>query len=330
MAPVSTIPRLGNDRPTAAASVASLTIASVLIGFGAVMTFLGAAYLQDVRLLAEAPGAFWAFICGQPLADGMTAPLILIAGVVGLMAASVLLLRPATRLRMGVAAAVLLSAPVAAGVGYLFGEANRAAVQSAPAIAYLTPPRPMPDFALTNTAGGVTRLSDLRGKGVLLFFGYTHCPDVCPLSLSEMRKVKAALGKDAERVAFVFVSVDGARDTPEKLQRYLRIFDPEFIGLTGPESKVRLVALEYGAHFRANRVAGQERYTVDHTADTFVLDAGGRWRLAYAMSTPADVVAREVRKVIHDVPGKPPLSSFELIMTAAKIVIPAQSPPSRA
>ena len=306
MAPVRTIPRIGNDRQSTAASVASLTIASVLIGFGAVMTFLGAAYLQDVRLLAEVPGAFWAFICGQPLADGMAAPLILLAGVISLMAASgLLLLRPATRLRMGVAVAVLLSAPVAGGVGYLLGEANRAAVQSPPAIAYLTPPRPMPDFALTNAASGVTRLSGLRGKVILLFFGYTNCPDICPLSLSEMRKVKAALGTDAERVAFVFISVDGARDTPEKLRRYLRIFDPEFIGLTGPENQVRLAALEYGAHFRANRVAGQERYTVDHTADTFVLDAHGRWRLAYAMNTPADVVAREVRKIIHDVPEKP-------------------------
>jgi protein SCO1/2 len=302
MTPISITPRPGNDRPSAAASVASLTIASVLIGFGAVMTFLGATYLQDVRLLAEAPGAFWAFICGQPLADGMIAPLILIAGVAGLLAAGGLLLRPATRLRMGMAAAVLLSAPVAAGVGYLFGEANRAAIQSPPAIAYLNPPRAMPDFALTNTAGGVTRLSDLRGKVVLLFFGYTHCPDICPLSLSEMRKVKAALGKDADRVAFVFISVDGTRDTPDRLHRYLRIFDPEFIGLTGPENQVRLVALEYGAHFRANRVAGQERYTVDHTADTFILDADGRWRLAYGMSTPPDVAAREVRKVIYDAP----------------------------
>ncbi|PJF46605.1 MAG: hypothetical protein CUN48_12970, partial [Candidatus Thermofonsia Clade 3 bacterium] len=80
--------------------------------------------------------------------------------------------------------------------------------------------------------GSVTRLSDLRGKTVMLFFGYTHCPDVCPLALSEMRKVKAALGKDAERIAFVFVSVDGTRDTPEVLRRYVRIFDPDFIGLT--------------------------------------------------------------------------------------------------
>jgi protein SCO1/2 len=114
-----------------------------------------------------------------------------------------------------------------------------------------------------------------------------------------MRKVKAALGRDADRVAFVFVSVDGTRDTPEQLRRYLRIFDPTFIGLTGPESQVRLIALEYGAHFRSNRVAGEARYTVDHTADTFVLDAQGRWHLVYGINTPTEAVVREVRKVIR-------------------------------
>ncbi len=274
-------------------------MASVLIGFGAVMSFLGAAYLQDVRLLAEAPAAFWAFICGQPLADAMIPPLILIAGTASAVTASALLLRPASRLRAAVASVVVLGTLAAAGSGYLFGAANRAAVQTPQAIAYLTPPRPMPDFALTNGDGGITRLSDLRGKTVMLFFGYTHCPDICPLALSEMRKVKAALGKDAEQVAFVFVSVDGTRDTPEALRRYVRIFDPDFIGLTGPESQVRLIALEYGAHFRSNRVGSSMTYTVDHTADTFVIDAQGRWRFAYGMNAPTEAVVREVRKVIR-------------------------------
>jgi protein SCO1/2 len=269
------------------------------MGFSAVMSFLGAAYLQDVALLAEAPAAFWAFICGQPLTDAMIPPLILIAGALSAVVASALLLRPATRLRLAIAAVVLLSTLVAAGSGYVFGAANRSAVQTPQAIAYLTPPRPMPDFALTNGDGGITRLSDLRGKAVLLFFGYTHCPDICPLALSEMRKVKAALGKDAEKVAFVFVSVDGTRDTPEVLRRYVRAFDPAFIALTGPESQVRLIALEYGAHFRSNRTSNATTYTVDHTADTFVIDAKGHWRFAYGMNAPTETVVREVRKVIR-------------------------------
>jgi protein SCO1/2 len=276
-----------------------LIAASALAGFGAVMTFLGAAYVQDIRLLAEAPAAFWAFICGQPLADDMTAPLILSAGALSLLAAAGLLLHPMARLNLAVAGVVVLAIPAMAGAGYLMGEANRTAIPPSVPIAYLTPPRPMPDFALTNAQNGVTRLSDLRGKVVLLFFGYTNCPDVCPLALSQMRKVKAALGRDADRVAFVFVSVDGTRDTPEQLRRYLRIFDPTFIGLTGPESQVRLIALEYGAHFRSNRVAGEARYTVDHTADTFVLDAQGRWHLVYGINTPTEAVVREVRKVIR-------------------------------
>ncbi|GIV85580.1 MAG: hypothetical protein KatS3mg052_2587 [Candidatus Roseilinea sp.] len=285
--------------PPASTLLARLMVTSALIGFGTVMSFLGAAYLQDVKLLAEVPAAFWAFICGQPLADAMVAPLVLIAGELSAILASALLLRPVTRLRAATAGLVMFGALAAAGSGYLFGAANRAAVQTPQAIAYLTPPRPMPDFALTNSDGGITRLSDLRGKTVMLFFGYTHCPDVCPLALSEMRKVKAALGKDAERVAFVFVSVDGTRDTPEVLRRYVRIFDPDFIGLTGPESQVRLIALEYGAHFRSNRVGNSTTYTVDHTADTFVLDAQGRWRFAYGMKAPTETVVREVRKVIR-------------------------------
>lgn len=297
MAPITRLPSVTDRSPSP--SIVSLTIASVLIGFSAVMSFLGAAYLQDVKLLAEAPAAFWAFICGQPLADAMIPPIILIAGVTSAVAASALLLRSATQLRLAIAAVVLLSTLVAAGGGYLFGAANRAAVQTPQAIAYLTPPRPMPDFALTNSDGGITRLSDLRGKTVLLFFGYTHCPDICPLALSEMRKVKAALGKDAEKVAFVFVSVDGTRDTPEVLRRYVRIFDPNFIGLTGPESQVRLIALEYGAHFRSNRTGNATTYTVDHTADTFVIDAQGRWQFAYGMNAPTETVVREVRKVIR-------------------------------
>jgi|YNPMSStandDraft_1061717.scaffolds.fasta_scaffold42725_2 protein SCO1/2 len=290
-----------NASPSQAASgtLIKLMAASALAGFGAVMTFLGAAYLQDIRLLAEAPAAFWAFICGQPLADGMTAPLILSAGALSLLAAAGLLLRPAAKLNLAVAGVAVLAIPAAAGAGYLMGEANRAAISPSVPIAYLTPPRPMPDFALTNAQGGVTRLSDLRGRVVLLFFGYTHCPDICPLALSEMRKVKAALGQEADRAAFVFVSVDGTRDTPEQLRRYLRIFDPTFIGLTGPESKVRLIALEYGAHFRSNRVADEPRYTVDHSADTFVLDAQGRLNLVYGMHTPTEAIVREVRRVIR-------------------------------
>ncbi|MCS7057194.1 MAG: SCO family protein [Thermoflexales bacterium] len=297
MASISSIPPVANRHPSA--SLALLTVASVLIGFGVVASFLGAAYLQDVALLAEAPAAFWAFICGQPLADTMIAPLILIAGALSAILASALLLQPATRLRVVIAGVTLLSTLVAAGSGYVFGAANRAAVQPLKAIAYLTPPRPMPDFALTNDAGGVTRLSDLRGKTVLLFFGYTHCPDICPMALSRMRKLKASLGEDAKQVAFVFISVDGTRDTPAVLRRHVRLFDPDFIGLTGAESQVRLVALEYGAHFRSNRTGNSRTYTVDHTADTYVIDAQGRWRFAYGISAPIETVVREVRQVIR-------------------------------
>lgn len=288
---------------------AILMIAAVLFGFGTVLILIGAAYLQDIRLLAEAPAAFWAFVCGQPLTDAMLPAVMGLIGMLCVVAAAVLAIRPGaqrgvrpSRKPGWLIAGVMLSlALTAGGVGYALGEVNRANQQPPPAIAYLDPPRLMPDFALTNAEGELTRLSDLRGKTVLLFFGYTHCPDVCPLALSDLRRVKAALGGDAQHLAVVFVSVDGRRDSPAVLRRYVTAFDPAFVGLTGSERDVRRIALEYGAHFRVNRSdADAGSYTVDHSADTFVIDAQGRWRMAYALGAPIEAVVREVRKIIRE------------------------------
>ena len=95
------------------------------------------------------------------------------------------------------------------------------------------PANPAPEFELTQGNGSSFRLSEKRGDVVLLFFGYTSCPDVCPTTLSEMKRVMADLGADAERVQVVFVTVDPERDTPEKLKDYVSIFNPAFIGLSG-------------------------------------------------------------------------------------------------
>ena len=157
----------------------------------------------------------------------------------------------------------------------------------------LDPPKEVGDFTLTNQDGQPFRLSDLRGRVALLFFGYTNCPDICPTTLSEFKRVKALLGDDAERVVFVFVSVDGARDTPERLAAYVRAFDPQFIGLTGDDAALRPIARDFGVFYQRVNYESDTNYLVDHTASTFVVDQQGRLRLVFPYGTdPAAIVAR--------------------------------------
>jgi protein SCO1 len=160
----------------------------------------------------------------------------------------------------------------------------------------LDPPKEIGHFTLTDHTGQPFHLSDLRGKVALLFFGYTNCPDVCPTTLAEFKRVKALLGDDAARVAFVFVSVDGERDTPEQLAAYMRAFDPEFIGLMGDDATIRTIARDYGVFFQ--RVSYEESaasYLVDHTASTFGVDQEGRLRLVFSYGTDPAAIAARVR-----------------------------------
>jgi protein SCO1/2 len=157
----------------------------------------------------------------------------------------------------------------------------------------LDPPKEVGDFTLTDQDGQPFRLSDLHGRVALLFFGYTNCPDICPTTLAEFKRVKALLGDDAGRVAFVFVSVDGARDTPERLAAYVRAFDPQFIGLTGDDATLRPIARDFGVFYQRVNYESDTNYLVDHTASTFVVDQQGRLRLVFPYGTdPAAIVAR--------------------------------------
>lgn len=157
----------------------------------------------------------------------------------------------------------------------------------------LDPPKEVSDFTLTDHTGQPFRLSNLRGKVALLFFGYTNCPNVCPTTLGDFKRVKALLGQDAARVAFVFVSVDGERDTPDQLAIYVRAFDPDFIGLMGDDATIRTIARDYGVFYQRVSYEGAAGYLVDHTASTFGVDQDGRLRLVFSYGTdPAAIVAR--------------------------------------
>ncbi len=130
---------------------------------------------------------------------------------------------------------------------------------------------------LPDTAGRVRHLADFRGKAVVLFFGFTHCPDVCPTTLADMAGVMKSLGADADRVQMIFVTVDPERDTPEALAQYVRAFDPRFIALRGDLPATERVAKDFKIYFEKRKEG--DTYTVDHSAQSYVFDPQGRLRL---------------------------------------------------
>ena len=172
--------------------------------------------------------------------------------------------------------------------------------QPQPVGALINPPQPMPNFELLDQNGKLTRLSDLRGKAVLMIFGYTHCPDICPLTLVNFKRIKAGLGEAAGKINFVFISVDGERDTPEVMKAYVDSFDSTFMGLTERAFVVALVAAPYGARFeRKITRTNQAEYVVGHTADTYLLDAEGRLLKKYAYGTEPERMAQDVMRLLN-------------------------------
>ena len=162
----------------------------------------------------------------------------------------------------------------------------------------VSPPRTLTDFTLTSHEGTPLRLSDLRGKAVLLFFGYTRCPDFCPTTLVEFRDVKRDLGADAANVAFVFISVDAEADSPEILGQYITNFDPAFIGLHGDAATLSRIGPEYDLYFRKRDVGGATGYLIDHTAITYLIDRDGRLAIIFPYGTPAAAMATDIRAIL--------------------------------
>jgi protein SCO1/2 len=155
------------------------------------------------------------------------------------------------------------------------------------------------DFSLRDAEGRARSLRDYRGKLVVLFFGYTRCPDVCPTTLADLRDVLRRLDKDAEHVQVLFVTLDPERDTPEMLARYVPAFDRRFIGLSGSAAQTAAVVERFG--LVVERQGGEDGgYTLDHTASLFVFDRDGRLRLEVPHGTPAEVLANELRALLRD------------------------------
>jgi protein SCO1/2 len=162
----------------------------------------------------------------------------------------------------------------------------------------IAPPRTLADFTLTSQTGAPLALHDLRGKAILLFFGYTRCPDVCPTTLGEFKGTKKLLGAAADNVAFVFVSVDPDQDTTEVLARYVGAFDPAFIGLRGDPATLKKIGPDYDLFYRKVPVSGSTTYTVDHTSTAYLIDRQGRLRVIFPYGTPAAALATDVRALL--------------------------------
>lgn len=154
------------------------------------------------------------------------------------------------------------------------------------------------DFELTDHNGKVRHLADFKGKVVVMFFGYTQCPDVCPTSMAELAEVKKALGADGDKLQGLFVTVDPARDTPEVLKGYMENFDPTFLALYTTPEKLEALAKDFKVYYK--RVNGQTptSYTMDHSAGSYIYDTQGNLRLFTRYGSGAQVLAADIQQLL--------------------------------
>lgn len=155
------------------------------------------------------------------------------------------------------------------------------------------------DFKLTDHNGQVRTLADFKGKAVAVFFGYTHCPDVCPTTLADFAAALKILGPDeAARVQVIFVTVDPERDTPEMLRQFVPAFNPSFLGMYTDAASLALLAKEYKVVFQKTAQKGPGDYLIDHSAGTYVYDPQGRLRLLMPYGSPPEAIAGDLKTLL--------------------------------
>jgi protein SCO1/2 len=187
----------------------------------------------------------------------------------------------------------LLIATVAAGV-FLFSKPD-----TFRGTAYAEPYPVASEFELTRQDGAQFRLSEMRGKVVLLFFGYTSCPDVCPTTMAELKQALEKVGADADQVQVVYVTVDPQRDTPERVQKYVSHFNPDFIGLSGSESELAKVWNDYGVFREIVDGTSAAGYLVNHTARVTMIDQQGNLRVSFPFDTPVENIVHDLELLIE-------------------------------
>ncbi len=163
--------------------------------------------------------------------------------------------------------------------------------------AVITPPKPMPNFTLQSAQRAIS-LNDFRGKLVVLYFGYTNCPDICPLTLANLRQAMDRIGDKAKDVQVLFISVDWKRDTPEKLASYASVFRPDFIGLIGTQEQIDKTTKDYGIFYLLNIADKNGYYSVDHTASVLVLNRKGELTLTWPNNIRPDQIASDLTQLL--------------------------------
>lgn len=160
--------------------------------------------------------------------------------------------------------------------------------------------RALADFALTDQAGRPFGRTQLRGRWTFLFFGFTNCPDVCPTTLATLAEVRRRLAdlQAADRPAVVLVSVDPARDTQEVLGRYVAHFDPQFLGVSGPQAALEVLTRDLGVAFSIGPPSADGNYSVDHTAAIFLIDPTAAFAAVFGSPHVPDVIARDYRSIV--------------------------------
>ena len=154
------------------------------------------------------------------------------------------------------------------------------------------------DFALTDHNGTPRRLADFKGRAVLVFFGYTQCPDVCPTTMNNMRELMTKLEPEAERVQVLFVTVDPERDTPQLLAQYVPAFHPSFLGLYGDAAATAATAREFKIFYNKQPGSTPGSYTVDHTAGNYLFDPRGRLRLYVRHGETPERMAQDIKRLL--------------------------------
>ncbi len=190
---------------------------------------------------------------------------------------------------------LLIGAALVAALGFgsvaLYVAATRAHTFSGVVADPLTP---APDFTLTDETGQPFALSQLREQWILMSYGYTSCPDVCPTTLAHLRSARELLGEEAAKVTVVFVSVDPDRDTPELMAEYVHHFNPDFKGLTGTSETVALAAKAFDVNYEKKPADADGKYLVGHSAFVYLIDPQFRLRLTYPFGVSAQEIAADL------------------------------------